>query len=125
MDPRLTTKLLYGRAFRPPSFAEQHSNGLDLGLGNSDLEPSTIDMVELAFDYRAIRYRSDLNFFWYTIHDFIELVANPASPNGLAFINGGDQRGYGLEWEFAVDMTPNVGLLWNYAYTKGSGKRKM
>lgn len=28
MGPRLTTKLLYGRAFRPPSFAEQHSNGL-------------------------------------------------------------------------------------------------
>ncbi len=120
MDPRLTTKLLYGHAFRPPSFAEQHSNGLYLGLGNSDLEPSTIDMVELAFGYRAIRYRTDLNFFWYTIHDLIELVANPASRNGLAFINGGDQRGYGLEWEFGVDITPNVGLRWNYAYQNAS-----
>jgi outer membrane receptor for ferrienterochelin and colicin len=77
-------------------------------------------MVELAFGYRAIRYRTDLNFFWYTIHDLIELVANPASRNGLAFINGGDQRGYGLEWEFGMDITPNVGLRWNYAYQNAS-----
>lgn len=51
--PRLTTKLLYGRAFRPPSFAEQHSNGLYLGLGNRDLEPVTIDMVEIAFQLQG------------------------------------------------------------------------
>ncbi len=77
-------------------------------------------MVELAFNYRVIHYRTDLSFFWYTIHDLIELVANPASPNGLGFVNGGDQSGYGLEWEFGVDITPNLGLRWNYAYQNAS-----
>jgi len=121
---RLTTKLLYGRAFRPPSFTEQHSNGLAFGLGDPDLEPTTIDILELALNYRAIQYRSDLNFFWYTLHDLINLIADPASPNGLGFVNGGDQTGYGLEWEFAVDMTPNVGLLWNYSYIDRHGQEE-
>jgi outer membrane receptor for ferrienterochelin and colicins len=77
-------------------------------------------MVELAFNYRVIHYRTDLSFFWYTIDDLIELVANPMSPNGLGFVNGGDQSGYGLEWEFGVDITPNLGLRWNYAYQNAS-----
>lgn len=81
-------------------------------------------MLELAFNYRAIQYRSDLNFFWYTLHDLINLIADPASPNGLGFVNGGDQTGYGLEWEFAVDLTPNVGFLWNYAYIERHGQKE-
>ena len=113
---RLTTKLLYGRAFRPPSFAERHSNGLFLGLGDPDLEPVTIDMVELAFNYRATRWRSNLSFFGYSIEDLIELVPDPASPNGLGFINGGSQDGYGLEWELGFDITPKLGLSGSYAY---------
>lgn len=121
-DYRLTTKILYGRAFRPPSFIEQHSNGLTIGLGNPDLDPTTIDMVELAFDYRSTRYRTSLNLFWYTLHDFIEVVANRASPNGLGFVNGDDHSGYGWEWEYALDITPSVGLLWKYAYVDGLGQ---
>ncbi|MGH8604714.1 MAG: TonB-dependent receptor domain-containing protein, partial [Gammaproteobacteria bacterium] len=50
----------------------------------------------------------------------IELLPNPASPNGLGFVNGGNQSGYGFEWEFGVDITSNIGLRWNYAYQNAS-----
>ena len=49
----LTSKLMYGRAFRPPSFAESYLKNNPILFGNQDLEPETIDTYELAFDYQA------------------------------------------------------------------------
>jgi outer membrane receptor for ferrienterochelin and colicin len=54
----LTTKLLYGRAFRAPSFVETRAINNPANLGNPDLDPETIQTLELAailnleFDYR-------------------------------------------------------------------------
>ncbi|HDK02834.1 MAG TPA: TonB-dependent receptor, partial [Gammaproteobacteria bacterium] len=48
----LTAKLLYGRAFRAPSFAELFSINNPVGLGNPNLKPETINTAELAFDYQ-------------------------------------------------------------------------
>ncbi|MGH8652992.1 MAG: TonB-dependent receptor plug domain-containing protein [Gammaproteobacteria bacterium] len=114
---RVTTKLLYGRAFRPPSVTELHSNGILLGLGDPDLDPVTIDTTELSFSYRAAPFRSNLNFFWYRLDDIIELVSNRAS-NGLGFANNGAQEGYGLEWGFDWAITPTFNLRGNYGYQK-------
>ena len=47
----LTAKLLYGRAFRAPSFTELYSNNAAL-LGNPDLKPETINTVELGLTQR-------------------------------------------------------------------------
>ena len=53
----LTSKLLYGRAFRPPSFSELNLINNPVSLGNPDLDPETIDWAELDFDYQP---RGDL-----------------------------------------------------------------
>ena len=47
----LTTKFLYGRAFRPPSFAESFVVNNPVTLGNPDLKPETINTFEWVVDY--------------------------------------------------------------------------
>ncbi|MBI5559530.1 MAG: TonB-dependent receptor [Deltaproteobacteria bacterium] len=39
----LTSKLLYGLAFRPPSFAELYAQNNPAATGNPDFDPETID----------------------------------------------------------------------------------
>lgn len=112
----LTTKMLYGRAFRPPSVTELQSNGLLIGLGNPKLEPTTVDMVEWAVNYRASALTTGLTFFWYREDDLIELVPQSQSPNGQAYDNRGEQEGWGLELEASRTFTPNIRLQGNYAF---------
>jgi len=109
---RLTSKLLYGRAFRAPSFAEQFNINNPVAVGNEDLDPETINTYELAFDYVfSNELRSGLNLFYYEMQDIIRF--NPTVAD-----NTGDQRGHGLEWEFEWDTTDNLTLVGNYAYQK-------
>ncbi|MDH4233198.1 MAG: TonB-dependent receptor, partial [Nitrospirota bacterium] len=64
----LTTKLLYGRAFRPPSFADSYYQNNPSLLGNPNLDPETINTYELVFDYRPHkRFRTALSLFTYDI----------------------------------------------------------
>ncbi len=114
----LTTKLLYGRAFRAPSSLELQSNGLFFGLGNPSLEPSTLDTTELAFNYRPtfIDAQTNLTFFWYTAHDIVAQVPNPSSPNGFSFSNAASQEGYGFESDSIWQILPSLRLVARYAY---------
>ncbi len=95
----LTTKLLYGQAFRAPSFSELYSQNNPVLLGNSTLNPETMETLELAMDYRptmALQLRA--NIYGYTIKDLIEAVpdGNGASNTNQ---NSRNQEGYGLELE--------------------------
>lgn len=104
----LTSKLLYGRAFRAPSFAEQFNINNPIAVGNEDLDPETIDTYELAFDYvHSNALRSGLNFFYYEMQDIIRFT--PVA------MNTGTQTGYGLEWEFEWKATDKLKLLGNFA----------
>jgi outer membrane receptor protein involved in Fe transport len=48
MDYNLTAKLLYGRAFRAPSFVEMYAINNPAALGNPNLKPETTDTWEAA-----------------------------------------------------------------------------
>jgi len=105
----LTTKLLYGRAFRAPSFAEQFNINNPIAVGNEDLDPEIINTYELAFDYvHSDDLRTGLNLFYYEMQDIIRFT--PVA------MNTGDQTGHGLEWEFEWDASDKLTLLGNYAY---------
>lgn len=109
----MTTKLLYGRAFRAPSFAESRVTNNPAAIGNPDLDPETISTFELAFAYR---YTDTLEFDWSVFHyewdDIIEFVPDSA---GSTAQNAGKQKGYGLE--LGVEWRPvrSLRLLGNYA----------
>ena len=109
----LTTKFLYGRAFRAPSFSELFADNNPSLIGNANLKPEIIDTLEVAFDYHI---NQDLNFrlnlFSYQIEDLVEIVFNaPAS-------NSGKQSGKGLEFEAEWDATDNISLSGNYAWQR-------
>ncbi len=112
----ISTKLLYGRAFRPPSVTELESNGLLIALGNDDLDPVTIDTLELAVNYRSSHVRGEASAFWYDIDDLVQQVENDASPNGLAFVNLGGQEGAGVEFSLEWDVAKSFHLKGNYAF---------
>ena len=72
----LTTKLLYGEAFRAPSFAELYFQNNPSALGNPNLKPEEIKTWELAFDYRPnFDTGVKLSLFNYEATDLIAIVA--------------------------------------------------
>ncbi len=112
----LTTKFLYGRAFRAPSFAELYAINNPVVLGNPDLEPEIINTVEIAFDYkRSPSRRYGLSIFMYDITDLIQFT--PDGTGASTAQNTGDQTGEGIEfealWKSKIDVTysGNIVLL--------------
>ena len=111
----LTSKLLYGRAFRPPSFQELFNQNNPVAIGNPDLNPETIETIELAFDYQpTFDIHTTLNVYHYKVKDLIEFVDQGAS--GAVAENVGRQRGNGLEWDVSWDIDPAFDVAANYAY---------
>ena len=120
--PDLTTKLLYGRAFRPPAFNENHMINNPLSLGNPDLDPETIDTVELAFDFQPVNtLRTKFNVFAYDIDGLIEHVPDEGQTTATAQ-NARDQEGYGFELEADWQMTRTFQLMGNVAYQHSEDK---
>ena len=112
----LTSKLLYGRAFRAPSFAELYNINNPVALGNSNLNPETIDTLELAFDYQPInKVRTGLNIFHYHMSNIIHLTPDPPPATTVSAQNTGSQRGFGLEWEIIWSIRENLRASANYA----------
>lgn len=116
----LTAKLLYGEAFRAPSFVELYSINNPVQQGKSSLRPETIRTLEAAFSWRA---RKDaeikLNLFRYEMKDIIRAEANKDSGVGSIYNNStGGQHGSGMELETVWDYSRSLRLTGNYSYQK-------
>ena len=106
----LTTKLLYGRAFRAPSWAELHTQNNAVVTGNPDLAPETIESLELAFDYRPTdTLQLDISLYHYDWDDIIEYGSDTVAQNQ------GRQTGYGLELAADWRLSPELQLKGSYA----------
>lgn len=120
----LTAKVLYGRAFRAPSFAELYNINNPVALGNPALKPETINTAELAFDYQPVnRWRTSLSVFQYTLDDIIRFVPDPAPASSATARNSGSQVGHGFEWEVSWEARKNLRLSGNYAFQRATDKR--
>lgn len=112
---KLTTKLLYGSAFRAPSFSEQFNKNNPVSLGNPDLDPETIDTYELSFNFNiSSRLQSSLSFFKYRAKDMIEFVADTNATTKTAQ-NNRDQDGDGYELELSWDASGSWRFRGNYS----------
>ncbi len=119
----LITKLLYGRAFRPPSFAEQHNKNNPVALGNENLDPETIETMELVFDYRPVtNLRTLLNLFVYEIEGLIEFAPDPAPATTRTAQNARDQEGYGFEIETDWQATSTLRVKADFAFQRSKDK---
>lgn len=112
----LTAKLLYGKAFRSPSFSEQYSLNNPVNRGNPQLSPERIRTVEAALDWQARRdTQVKLSLFRYAMTDIIRTVPNSPPVPGFTFFNTGGQRGHGMELEVAWDASRSLRLMGHYA----------
>lgn len=121
----LTTKLLYGSAFRAPSFSELYFANNPVSLGNADLQPETIDTLELAFNYRpSPDLQGNLSLFSYEAKDLIEYVADFGATTQTAQ-NARDQDGYGFEleadWKISRDLRINANYAWQHSEDASTG----
>jgi iron complex outermembrane receptor protein len=120
----LTTKLLYGRAFRAPAFNELYNINNPVALGNPDLDPEKIDTYEIAFDYQySEALNTKLNLFNYKMADIIRFVPDPAPATTVTAQNAGERKGRGLELEATWKINPSLNVTGNYAYQKSTDEQ--
>lgn len=115
-----TTKLLYGSAFRAPSFGELYVTNNPVALGNPNLEPEIVKTWELAFDYRATdNLHLAMNLVNYQVSDKIIPISDPSVTTAGAIVkNAGSREAQGLELEARWKITTQFSLLANYAFVE-------
>ena len=118
----LTAKVLYGKAFRSPSFTQTLAINNPSVLGNPDLDPEKMKSTELAFDYRpSPNVRYGLTFFHYEWEDIIQFVSDAGLRTKTAQ-NAGNQNGQGIEFESTWEPMYNLELQANYSVQTSDDK---
>ncbi|WP_236860598.1 TonB-dependent receptor plug domain-containing protein [Candidatus Reidiella endopervernicosa] len=134
MNPRLalvwqstdkfTTKLMYGEAFKAPSFQQLFAE-TSFTLPNPDLDPERSETLELAFSYAATKNLNlGLNIYHFQQSDFIR-AQTVMGLSKRQYMNSGEHTIRGVEVEarlqatktcasrvttpFAIQMTMSIG----------------
>ncbi|RTL47588.1 MAG: TonB-dependent receptor [Rhodocyclaceae bacterium] len=108
----LTAKLLYGRAFRAPSFAEEYSINNPVAAGNPNLRPETNSTMEAVLNWRPNQqWEFNLSTFHYEMKDIIRIPVG-----GTAYANTGNQVGTGMELEAVWNVSRNLNLSGHIAH---------
>lgn len=119
----ITAKLMYGRAFRAPSFDEQYNTFFG---PPRQLKPERITTMEGALLWRpTFRWQLSLNVFRYQMRDVIMPVVVPDPATGTFVFtqaNRGRQNGSGGELEAAFDVTRSIRVSGNFAYQDAQDK---
>ena len=120
MSSSITTKVMYGRAFRAPSFFELYTNPSLLVTGNRNLDPETIQTIEWSIQkIWAYNIYTKLSLFWYETDDLITdstIVDRINLSESRVFVNSEGVETYGVEFDFGYKINDNLKLDINYAY---------
>ena len=120
LNPELSSRILYGEAFRAPSFNELYSNSNPVAQGNPNLEPTNIKTTEFTLTHVPTkRFSQGINLYYYEIADVICYVPLTGTTANEAK-NIDSQDGYGLEWEAKYDFDSSLAVLGNYSYQKST-----
>jgi len=119
----ITTKFLYGRAFRAPSLNELYVANNPVTAGNSDLDAENIDTFEIGLTHQLnTQFVYGVNLFYYEIDDLITAVP-VTGPISQEYRNSGERKGHGGEFELTYAPLDEVKLSANYAYQKSIDKQ--
>lgn len=106
---KLTTKLLYGQAFRPPSYLELFDE-TSFTKPNPNLEPERSETLDLVLSLAANKnLQLNANIFYFQLSDII--VNNRTTGQ---FENGGKHSINGIELEARWQLSNNVTIYANY-----------
>ena len=117
INKQLTSKLMYGKAFRAPNFSELYTQNNPVVQGNANLSPETINTYEWALNYRPLSSLSTaVNVYYYQINNLVAEVANSGAGAPKIYQNSGNQNGYGSEFEFNWQWSEQWNVKGNYAW---------
>ncbi|GLX78000.1 hypothetical protein tinsulaeT_13400 [Thalassotalea insulae] len=112
---KLTSKFLYGEAFRAPSFSELYSQNNPISLGNKNLQPETINTSEVSFNYAlSADLTAKLNLYHYRTDNMVAFVVNNEGVGTAQ--NYRSLTGKGSEIEVEWRVNDNWQVKANYAY---------
>ncbi|MES9972287.1 MAG: TonB-dependent receptor [Candidatus Thiodiazotropha sp.] len=110
---KFTTKMLYGKAFRPPSFQELFAE-TSFARPNPDLDPERSETTELIFSYIPSKDLTiGVNLYNLKQSDFIRAISAPGETS-RRFQNTGRHRIRGIEIETKWQTTDDLRLSANY-----------
>lgn len=96
----ITAKLLYGKAFRPPSFVELYNINNPVVIGNPTVKPETITTQEAAVTWQITNaVQLSMNAYWFDMKDILRFVPNTDPTTGNTAQNAGRLKGRGAEFE--------------------------
>lgn len=106
-------KLLYGQAFRAPSFVELYNQNNPGAIGNEKLDPETIKTYEIALGYKLKEMHTvNVNYFYNEIEDLIILDGSTAP---AVFRNMWNAEVQGIEVVMAGKYS--LSNYWQFTYT--------
>ncbi|QNM98241.1 TonB-dependent receptor plug domain-containing protein [Chitinimonas koreensis] len=112
----VTAKLLYGQAFRAPSFVEQYIINNPVTQGNPNAKPEKISTGEFVLNWQPqTNLQFGLNVFRYQRSDILRYV--PVAVGNMAENTGG-ASGRGFELEAAWEPSRAVRLSANFAHQR-------
>ena len=110
-------KLLYGEAFRAPSFQEMYTTNQPAVQGNPDLDPETIRTYEAGLSYQFNKYvTSSINYFYNDVEDLIDLRVIDIERNTRRFENEKSAHVQGIEMETKVNIMKDNYIFMNYTF---------
>ncbi|MBN2816028.1 MAG: TonB-dependent receptor [Campylobacterales bacterium] len=112
----LIMKLLYGSAFRAPTFTERYSKGhIYYRAGDADLKEETVDTLEAQFIYKPdLSNRFSLNLFYSVLKDVIDIEELYDTPEGYQNMKNRTSRGVEFEYNLKLNTTHDLYLNASY-----------
>lgn len=108
-------RLLYGSAFRDPTFAELYNKNNPAIVGNSNLSPEKITTYELGCSGKLGKHVNiDIAGFYNDINDLIV--------SGIPNVNSGTVISKGLEFEAKYTFKSDSFLAFNYTFQNSEDK---
>lgn len=110
-DEDTSFKLLYGDAFRAPSFLETRAGIATGGISNPNLKPEKVQTYELAWVETLSHINSVVTLFFNEYSDLVEpVLVSDVVPGFTARQpqNKGEAETSGLEWELSSKLTNSL-----------------
>lgn len=107
----------YTHSYRAPALEELYNNGPHIGtltfeIGNTDLKRERTDGIDFALRYSGERIRTEANFYYYNIRDFVFLSPTGEIEDALPVANytQADSRFMGMELGSEVKLHKYLSL---------------
>ncbi|EKD28481.1 MAG: TonB-dependent receptor protein, partial [uncultured bacterium] len=108
-------KLLYGRAFRAPSYVERFTMNNPAYVGTPDLDPETVDTIESSVNYILQNFSIELGIYNSKYKDLIVLGEKPSVTEPAPYINKDKATSNGTELTVRNKIFDTLSLMLNFS----------